>query len=126
MRPTRACWLCCVLTWGALLLALPSLALAEQLTVAYTEPTASGTLARTTIYWCMGATCTDWREATLPNGSTARQASDDGNGGDAKSIPILIELRGGTLPQTVRIKVDVTDTSGNTTAGAITSHTFNP
>lgn len=113
--------------WGFLLWLLwVGLSSAEQITVEYTEPVASGTLARTTIYWCSGATCTNWREATLANGSTARQASDDGNGGDVKSIPIQLALTAGTLPLTIRVRVTATDTSGNETAGAITTHTFNP
>lgn len=104
-----------------LLMLLVSAVQGEQITVNYTEPVATPpttpTLARTIIFWCYGSTCENWREAS-------RQESDDGNGGDAKSIPINIELIGGTLPITIRVKVAVMDTSGNITAGTITSHAF--
>lgn len=111
---------------GMLCLFLAPAGQAETLTVSYTEPSASATLARTTIYWCTGSTCANWREATLASGATARQPSDNGNGLDAKSIPIRIDLAQGSLPLTVRIRVTATDTSGNETAGVITSHTFSP
>ena len=95
-----------------------SIVYAEQITVNYTEPTASATLAHTTVYWCRGATCTNYTVAS-------KQVSDDGNGGDAKSIPINVPLTAGTLPLTIRVRVTATDTSGNETAGATSTHTFN-
>lgn len=95
-----------------------ALSQAEQLTVNYTEPSAAGTLARTTVYWCRGSTCTDWK----PCGA---RASDNGNGSDPQSVPCQIPLTAGTLPQTIRVRVTATDTSGNESAGATATHTFN-
>ena len=95
-----------------------TVARAEPLTVEYTEPTATATLAYTSIYWCKGATCTSWILAT-------RVVSDNGNGGDFKSIQIQIPLTADELPVTVRVRVTATDTSGNETAGTTpASHTF--
>ena len=96
---------------------------AEPLTLTYTEPLASATpgktVAYTTVYWCRGATCTNWTPAQT-------RLSDNGAGGDVKSVPIQVELTAGTLPLTIRLRVTATDTTGNTTAGAITTHTFSP
>jgi hypothetical protein len=101
-----------------LLLLIPGMALAEPLTVKYTEPTASATLAYTSIYWCKGPSCTNWILAT-------RVPSDNGNGGDAKSIQIQIPLAAEELPVTVRVRVTATDTSGNETSGTTPApHTF--
>ena len=101
------------------LLATP--ALAETITFNYTEVVASGgkTLAYSTVYWCRGATCTNWTNAS-------KQLSDNGAGGDAKAIPVSIPLTAGTLPLTIRFRVTMTDTTGNETAGAFTTHTFSP
>lgn len=93
--------------------------MAEQITVNYTETTAPSTLLHTTVYWCRGATCTNWTPA-------GKQLSDNGSGGDAKSVPIQVPLTAGTLPITIRIRVTGTSTTGNETAGAFTTHTFNP
>lgn len=97
-----------------------SLVSAEQVTINYTEPTASGTLAYTTVYWCLGASCTDWQTS-----QDLKRTSDNGNGGDAKAVPLQVRLTQGTLPVTVRVRVTATDTSNNETSGAIASHTFN-
>ena len=104
---------CVVLVWWAVPVG------AEQLTVDYTEPTASATLAHTTVYWCRGATCTNWTVAS-------KQLSDNGNGGDAKSVAIQIPLTAGTLPVTIRVRVTATSTSQNETAGVFDTHTFSP
>lgn len=101
----------------ALLCTFPLLVRAESLQVNYTEPTATATLAYTTISWCKGASCTNW----LP---VSRVASDDGNGADAKSITINIPLNQSELPVTVRVRVTATDTAGNETSGVIDTHTF--
>lgn len=100
------------------LILLASIACAEPITADYTEPTASGTLAKTTVYWCRGATCTNWTIAST-------QTSDNGNGGDAKSVQFQVPLTAGTLPVTIRVRVTATDTSQNETAGAFSTHTFN-
>ena len=99
------------------LLGLARVALAEPITVNYTEPIESATLAHTTVYWCRGASCTNWVRA-------AKHTSDDGNGSDEKSTPILVELAIEELPLTVRVKVTATNVSGNTNAGTIVTHTF--
>jgi hypothetical protein len=98
-------------------------ATAEQVTVNYTEPTASATLAYTTVYWCIGAGCTDWVVVKEPKKGIV--ASDNGNGGDVKAVPLLVPLTQGTLPLTIRVKVTATDTATNETTGVIASHTFN-
>lgn len=107
------CWI------GVILLGWALPAYSEQLTVDYTEPTASATLAHTTVYWCRGATCTNWTVAS-------KQLSDNGNGGDAKSVTIQIPLTAGTLPVTIRVRVTATSTSQNETAGVFDTHTFSP
>jgi len=107
----------------ATLLVLTCPVSAEVIDFTYTEPLASATpgktLAYTTSYWCRGATCTNWTPAV-------KVLSDNGAGGDTKTVPISVELTAGTLPLTVRLRVTATDTTGNTTAGAITTHTFSP
>lgn len=92
---------------------------AEPLNVDYTEPVEAGTLAYTTVYWCRGATCTNWTMAS-------QQPSDDGNGGDSKSIQIPIPLTAGTLPVTIRVRVTATNTSQNESLAIIDTFTFSP
>ena len=92
---------------------------AEPVTVNWTEPTASATLAFTTVYWCLGTGCTDWK-----SGPEFRKKSDDGNGADSKSLVMDIPLVEGTLPVVLRVKVTATNTSNNETAGEIATHTF--
>ena len=107
-----------------LLLGLVSLAAAEIVTVSYTEPVVTGglpaPLSYTTIYWCQGASCTDWHKE-----DNAIQRSDDGVGGDAKSVALIVRLTQGTLPITIRVKVTATDQNYNETSGVIATHTFN-
>jgi len=112
-----------------LLCLLPSLAWAEPLTVNYTEPAAqAGALASTKIYWCIGSSCTNFVLARKTDNTFAIQASDDGNGGDAKSIDISIPLNEADLPITVRIAVTSVNTSGNETdkTAVTATHTFSP
>jgi hypothetical protein len=108
-------WLCALVL--SLALALPLAA--EPVQVNFVEPSASGTLAYITVYWCLGTSCTDWRTET-----GLRLPSDNGNGLDPKSIIFQVPLTQGQLPVTVRAKVTATDTSGNETSGVIVSHTF--
>lgn len=103
----------------AVLCVLVKSASAEQATTNWTEPTASGTLAYTTMYWCVGVGCTDWK-----TGSEFRRNSDNGNGGDAKSHVMNVPLVQGTLPQTFRVKITATDTSLNESSGTIVQHVF--
>jgi len=94
---------------------------AEPATVNWTEPAASATLAFTTVYWCLGTNCANW--ATGPE---LKKTSDNGNGGDAKSLIIVVPLVQGTLPVVFRVKVTATDVNNNETSGVIASHTFTP
>lgn len=94
-------------------------AMAEPATVNWTEPTASATLAYTTVYYCMGAGCTNWL-----SGTEFRKTSDNGNGGDAKSLTFIVPLIQDALPQTLRVRVTATDINNNETSGTIASHTF--
>jgi len=94
---------------------------AEPATVNWTEPVASATLAFTTVYWCLGTNCTNW-----VTGPELKKTSDNGNGGDAKSLIIVVPLVEGTLPVVLRVKVTATDINNNETSGVIASHTFSP
>jgi len=94
---------------------------AEPATVNWTEPVASATLAFTTVYWCLGTSCTNW-----VTGPELKKISDNGNGGDAKSLIISVPLVQGTLPVVMRAKVTATDVNNNETSGVIVSHTFSP
>jgi hypothetical protein len=98
---------------------LASNVMAEPATVNWTEPTASGTLASTTVYWCLGTNCVDWK-----TGPEFKRTSDNGNGGDAKSLTFIVPLVQGSLPVILRVKVTATDTNNNETSGVIVSHTF--
>jgi hypothetical protein len=104
---------------GACLLLWAHLAGAEPVLVEWTEPTASATLAFTTVYWCLGTGCTAWK-----SGPEFRKTSDNGNGGDAKSLTFNVPLVAGTLPVVLRVRVAATDISNNETAGVIATHTF--
>jgi hypothetical protein len=92
---------------------------AEPVQVDWTEPTASGTLAHTTVYWCLGTGCTNWT-----SGLEFRKGSDNGNGGDAKTLTFVVPLAEGTLPIVLRVKVTATSTSNNENTGTIVEHTF--
>ena len=70
---------------GALILAVCVTAHAEPVPTTVTEPTAPGTLSYTRLYWCPGATCTDWRQV-------AHFQSDNKNGGDVKSVTFHVPL----------------------------------
>lgn len=94
-------------------------AMAEPVLLEWTEPTAAGTLAFTTVYWCRGAGCTNWQ-----SGQEFRRVNDDGNGGDVQSLTFDVPLVQGTLPVTLRVKFTATDTSNNETSGTIATHTF--
>lgn len=101
--------------------------MAEPINVSYTEPAGqSGALASTKIYWCKGSSCTNFQLARKTDGTQAVQVSDDGNGGDAKSVDISIPLNESELPVTIRVAVTSVSTSGNeTTLTSVTAtHTF--
>lgn len=95
-------------------------AVAESALIGWTEPTASGTLAYTTVYYCTGVSCVNWVTS-----SELRKKSDNGNGGDAQSLTIVVPLVQGTLPKTFRVKITATDVNQNETSGAIQTHVFN-
>ena len=101
------------LAWGVVS------AVAEPVVVEWTEPTAAGTLAFTTVYWCLGTGCTDWK-----SGQEFRKVSDNGNGGDVQSLTFNAPLVQGSLPIQLRVKFTATDTSNNETSGTINTHTF--
>ena len=103
----------------AVLVCLAGQVWAEPATITWTEPVSAGTLAFTTVYWCLGTGCTDWK-----TGPEFRRGSDNGNGGDAKSHVLNVPLTEGTLPVVLRVKITATDTSNNETAGVIDTHTF--
>ena len=109
----------------SILLCLASSVAAEIVTVSYTEPVVTGglpaPLSHTTIYWCQNTSCTDWHKE-----DNAIQRSDDGVGGDAKSVALIVRLTQGTLPITIRVKVTATDRNYNETSGVIAEHTFSP
>ena len=92
---------------------------AEPATVTWTEPTASGTLAFTTVYWCLGTGCVNWT-----TGSELRRLSDNGNGGDVKTHVLDVPINAADLPVVLRVRVTATNTSNNETSGVIVTHTF--
>ena len=94
---------------------------AEPVYIIWREPTASGTLSFTTVYWCLGASCVTWQTDPV-----LQCVSRDGSGGRTKKTILHIPLVENTLPVTVRFKVTATDTSQTETSGVITSHTFSP
>lgn len=102
------------------LLTLAGRVSAEPATISWTEPAAAGTLAFTTMYWCIGTGCTDWK-----TGPEFKKTSDNGNGGDAKSVVLQVEIREEDLPVVLRVRVTTTSTSNNETTGVIVEHTFN-
>lgn len=93
---------------------------AETAVIEWIEPVVpAGTLAYTTMYWCLGTGCTNWT-----SGSEFRRPSDNGSGGDTKTHTLTVPLVQGTLPVVFRVKFTATDTSQNETSGAIVEHTF--
>lgn len=83
------------------------------------EPTASGTLSFTTVYWCPGVGCTDWSMR-----APTHCVSTQGTGGRTKKVVLSIPVIEGSLPRTVRFKVTATDIFQNETAGVTIDHTF--